>query len=57
MAACGRLMESILFGVKPGDPVIVMAALGVLVITGIAAAYVPVAGAASVDPMQALRSE
>ncbi len=52
-----RLFETMLFGIRPGDPVFLLGACCVLVITGIAAAYVPAARAASVDPMQALRSE
>ncbi len=52
-----RLFETMLFGIRPGDPVFLLGACCVLVITGMAAAYVPAARAASVDPMQALRSE
>ncbi|MEX2261727.1 MAG: ABC transporter permease [Bryobacteraceae bacterium] len=55
--AVGRLLETTMFGIRPGDPVILVGACCVLVITGMAAAYVPAARAASVDPMQALRSE
>lgn len=56
-AACGRLLKTMMYGIRPGDPVILAGACCVLVITGIAAAYIPAARAASVDPMQALRSE
>ncbi len=56
-AAGGRLLETMLYGIRPADPVILVGACCVLVITGMAAAYVPAARAASVDPMQALRSE
>lgn len=52
-----RLMSSMLFGVKPTDPL----TFGVvaLLLCGIAllACYIPARRAASVDPMQALRSE
>ncbi len=53
----GRLLEGMAFGVRPGDPVFVAAACGLMVLTSLAAAYVPAARAASVEPMQALRSE
>jgi putative ABC transport system permease protein len=56
-AAGGRLLETMMYGIRPGDPAILAGACGVLVITGMAAAYIPAARAASVDPMQALRSE
>ena len=56
-AAGGRLLESRIPGIRSADPLLLAAACGVLAITGIAAAYVPAARAASVDPMQALRSE
>jgi len=56
-AGVGHLLDTMVYGVRPGDPVMVAAACGALVITGLAAAYVPAARAASVDPMQVLRSE
>jgi putative ABC transport system permease protein len=52
-----RLMRTVLYEVQPGDPLILTGACLVLVVTGIAAAFLPAARAASVDPMQALRSE
>jgi predicted permease len=56
-AAGSRLLGTMMYGIRPGDPFILLGACCVLVITGMAAAYVPAARAASVDPMQALRSE
>jgi putative ABC transport system permease protein len=55
--AGGRVLGSIIHGIRPGDPLILAGACSVLVLTGMAAAYIPAARAASVDPMQALRSE
>jgi len=52
-----RLLERVLFGVRPGDPLVLVAGCVVLVIAGLTAAYLPAARAASVDPMQALRTE
>jgi len=53
----GRLLGSTVYGVRPGDPLILACACCIMVITSLAAAYVPARRAASVDPMQALRSE
>ena len=56
-AGAQRLLESSLFGIQPGDPLFLLSAGGLIVIAGLAAAYLPAVRAASVDPMQALRSE
>jgi predicted permease len=52
-----RLLERVLFGVRPGDPLVLVTGCVVLVIAGLTAAYLPASRAASVDPMQALRTE
>ncbi len=52
-----RLMQSMLFGVKPTDPVTFTAVGLILCAVAVLACYVPARRAASVDPMQALRSE
>ena len=52
-----RLLRSMLFQVDPLDPgVIVLAAISILLLA-LAASLVPARRAASVDPMEALRSE
>jgi predicted permease len=56
-AGAQRLLESIAFGVRAGDPVFLLSAGVVIVIAGLAAAFLPALRAASVDPIQALRSE
>jgi len=56
-AAGERLLRTLAFGIPPGDAVVLAGACAVLVITAAAAAFIPAARAASVDPMQALRSE
>jgi predicted permease len=53
----GRLLGDVVFGVPAGIPLIVAAACGVMAMTSSVAAFVPAARAASVDPIQALRSE
>jgi predicted permease len=52
-----RLIASQLFDVKSYDPVIFGSATVVLALCAIAAAYLPARRAASIDPMQALRTE
>jgi predicted permease len=52
-----RLIASQLFGLKPGDLVTFLAACIVISTVTMMASYLPARGAASVDPMQALRSE
>jgi len=56
-AGVGHLLGSMLFGVRPGDPLLLASAGLLLVLTSLAAAYLPASRAASVDPMQVLRSE
>lgn len=56
-AAAERVLTSLVFGVRPGAAILLMTACCVMVIASLAAAYVPAARAASVDAMEALRSE
>ena len=56
-AAASSLLRSLLFGVSPFDPVVlVLAAIAVLLLA-LAASALPASRAASIDPMQALRGE
>jgi predicted permease len=52
-----RLLHSFLYGVGKHDPWTMAAVPCVLVLCGIMAAYFPARRAASIDPMQALRTE
>jgi predicted permease len=52
-----RWVESMLFGLKPSDPVAIAAAVALLTAVAYAAAYVPALRASRVDPMVALRHE
>jgi ABC-type antimicrobial peptide transport system permease subunit len=55
--AAARLEASALFGVHPLDALSLTAALSVLSIAVTVAAWLPACRAASVNPMQALRTE
>jgi hypothetical protein len=53
----GRLVTSLLFGVRPGDPLQLADAVLILAATTAVAAYVPARRAARLDPMAALQEE
>ncbi len=55
--ALRKVMAAAVFGIGPADPVTLGAAAGVLVLTALAAAWVPAWRATRVDPMAALREE
>lgn len=52
-----RLLQGLLFGVRPGDPLTFTAVGGVLALSSLVASFVPARRAARIDPLQALRTE
>jgi predicted permease len=55
--ALGRLIASMLFGLKPYDPVTLVGASLLLVLVALAASWIPARRAAHIDPIKALRHE
>jgi ABC-type antimicrobial peptide transport system permease subunit len=56
-AAATRLLESLLYGVTPADPVTFATIASVVAAIALAASYVPARRAVRVDPTQALRAD
>ena len=56
-ALVSRSMTSLLFGVKPTDPIVYVAVSAVLIAVALLASYLPARRAAKIDPIVALREE
>jgi putative ABC transport system permease protein len=52
-----RLLSTLLFGVKPGDPLTLVAVSAILLVCALVACYIPARRTMRVDPMAALRHE
>jgi ABC-type antimicrobial peptide transport system permease subunit len=52
-----RFLSGLLYGVKPGDPLTLVAVSSLLVAVALFASYLPARKATKVDPMAALRQE
>jgi putative ABC transport system permease protein len=52
-----RLLTSMLFEVRPNDPIVYSGVVALLGFVSLFAAYVPASRAASIDPLTALREE
>ena len=55
--ALTRTATSLVYGVRPGDPGILLAATGVLTLIALTASFIPALRASKVNPIQALRCE
>jgi predicted permease len=55
--ALGQAMKSLIYGVRPDDPVTLAVAAGIVLVVALAASFVPALRAAKSDPMRALRAE
>jgi hypothetical protein len=55
--AAGRISASLLYGIKPDDPLTFVLTIAVLIAIGVLAAYVPARRAAALEPLEALRHE
>jgi len=51
------LLATLLYEVKPGDPVILAATAGLLAVVALVACYLPARRAAGLEPANALRHE
>jgi predicted permease len=53
----GSLMSGILFGVRPNDPLTLIAVMGAIALTAVLASLAPLRRAVLVDPVETLRAE
>jgi putative ABC transport system permease protein len=53
----GRTATTLLFGLKPHDPISMIAAMALLSMVALASSFLPARRAAAVEPMVALRDE
>jgi predicted permease len=53
----GRAVQAMLYGTQAVDPAVILMVTGLFLLSAVAAAFLPARRAASVEPMEALRSE
>ena len=56
-SALTRIIQNLLYGTQPVDPPVILMVTGLFLLSAAAAAFLPARRAASVDPMEALRSQ
>jgi ABC-type antimicrobial peptide transport system permease subunit len=52
-----RLLATMLYGVKPTDPIAFAGSAALVILVALAASWIPARRAATIDPMKALRTE
>jgi predicted permease len=52
-----RLIKSVVYGIKPYDPLTMIGAAGLMIVVAVFAAWIPARRATKIDPMEALRYE
>jgi putative ABC transport system permease protein len=55
--AAGRISSTLLYGIRPGDPLAFIVTVAVLLVIGTVSAFVPARRAASIEPVDALRHD
>ena len=55
--ALGRLLQGVLYGVSPSDPVTMVSVTGILLAVAALASWLPARRAGGLDPVEALRSD
>jgi predicted permease len=54
---CGRVLQDLLYGVQPADPITFAAAAGALSVVAVIASYLPARRATRLDPVTAMRND
>jgi ABC-type antimicrobial peptide transport system permease subunit len=52
-----RVMKSVLYGVRPDDPITLWLTIAIFIVAGLLASLLPIMKAARIEPLQALREE
>jgi ABC-type antimicrobial peptide transport system permease subunit len=55
--ACGRVLDGLLYGIEPNDPLVLVTVASGLIVIALIASVVPARRAVSIDPLTALRHD